>query len=232
MYKRQLANSNYEEWRKANKTSPCGDFPFALSKMSKGGALFDMAKLNDISKTYISTLSADTVYDNVYVWAEKYDKELFERLQDKEYAMKVFSVERGNAKPRKDIAKWDEVKDYTEYYFTAPQNREYPDNIGVDEVIKILNGYMEMYTPELSAEDWFPKLRDMAEEMGYAKTPKLYKASPEEFKGHVGDVSTVVRVAVTGRTNTPDLFWISSVIGYDEALRRITSAINLSLIHI
>lgn len=221
-----LANSNYEEWRKANKTAPCGVFPFALSKMSKAGALFDMAKLNDISKTYISTLNAQEVYDEVYRWAQANDSLLFERLADKDYALKVFAVERSNSKPRKDIAKWDEVRDYTEYYYIAPENREYPENISKQDACGIINEYKKIYTPELTAEEWFPALRDMAERMGYAKNPKLYKAEPQSFKGHVGDVSTVVRVAITGRTNTPDLFWISEVLGYDEVMKRLDDALS------
>lgn len=221
-----LANSNYEEWRRANKTEPCTKFSFTLSKMGKGGALFDMAKLNDISKTYISTLCAEEVYDAVYAWAKSNDSLLFERLQDKDYALGVLGVERGNAKPRKDIAKWDEVRDYTEYYFTAPDSFEYPDNLPKDEIREILKQYKNVYTESLTAEDWFPAVRDMAETLGYAKTPKLYKESPESFKGHVGDVSTAVRIAITGRSNTPDLYWISTVLGYDEVQKRLDNAIS------
>ena len=221
-----LANSNYEEWRRANKTEPITKFPFNLSKMSKSGALFDMAKLNDLSKTYISTMSAEEVYEKAIIWAETNDKELFERLKDKDYALKVLGVERGNQKPRKDIAKWDELKDYTEYYYTAPQNREYPENITKEDALTILEEYKNIHTPELTGDDWFPAVRDMAEKLGYAKAPKLYKENPEAFKGHVGDVSTVIRVAVTGRSNTPDLFWICSVLGADEVQNRLDSAIE------
>lgn len=221
-----LANSNYEEWRKANKTASANDFPFSFAKMSKGGALFDMVKLNDISKSYISTLSAEKVYDMLYVWAENNDEILFERLKDKEYSIKVLGVERGNAKPRKDIAKWNEVREYTEYYYTEPTDYVFPDNIDKKSALEILESYKRVYTEELTAEDWFPSVRDMAESLGYAKNPKLYKENPDAFKGHVGDVSTVIRIAVTGRSNTPDLFWISSVLGYDETMKRIDNAIN------
>ncbi len=221
-----LANSNYEEWRRANKTAPVTDFPFNLSKMSKGGALFDMVKLNDVSKIYISTLTAEEVYELVYAWAVANDDVLKSRLEDKDYAVKVFGVERGNAKPRKDIAKWDEVKDYTEYFYTRPENLEYPENISKADAKEILENYKTIYTKDLTADDWFPALRDMAESLGYAKTPKLYKETPESFKGHVGDVSTIVRIAITGRTNTPDLYQISEVLGYDETIARIDNAIN------
>ncbi len=221
-----LANSNYEEWRRANKTAPLTDFPFSLSKMSKGGALFDMVKLNDLSKIYISTLTADEVYDLVYAWANANDKELKNRLEDREYAVKVFGVERGNAKPRKDIAKWDEVKAYTEYFYTRPDGLEYPENISKADIKEILENYKEIYTESLTAEEWFPTLRKMAEELGYAGSPKLYKENPDGFKGHVGDVSTVVRIAITGRTNTPDLYQISSVLGFGETIERINNAIN------
>lgn len=221
-----LANSNYEEWRRANKDALPSEFPFSLAKMSKGGALFDMVKLNDVSKSYISTLSAEEVYDLLYDWAKANDGILFERLSDKEYALKVLGVERGNAKPRKDIAKWNEVRDYTEYYYTAPDTFEFPENIDKASALEILENYKDLYTTDLTAEDWFPTVRDMAEKLGYAKNPKIYKENPEAFKGHVGDVSTVIRIAITGRSNTPDLYWISTVLGYDETIKRIDTAIN------
>ncbi|MBS7299303.1 MAG: glutamate--tRNA ligase [Eubacteriales bacterium] len=221
-----LANSNYEEWRRANKDVSPEKFPFSFSKMSKGGALFDLVKLNDISKGYIATLSADEVYDLLYDWSKANDDVLFARLQDKEYALKVLGVERGNAKPRKDIAKWKDVRDYTEYYFTAPTSYEFSVNISKDAVLEILENYKKVYTKDLTSEDWFPAVRDMAEELGYAKNPKLYKENPDAFMGHVGDVSTVIRIAITGRSNTPDLFWISTVLGYEETISRIDNAIN------
>lgn len=221
-----LANSNYEEWRRANKDALAESFPFSLAKMSKGGALFDMVKLNDVSKGYISTLSAEEVYDLLYDWSKANDAVLFERLADKEYSLKVLGVERGNAKPRKDIAKWNEVRDYTEYYYTRPDSFEFPENISKADALEILENYKAVYTKDLTSEDWFPAVRDMAEKLGYAKNPKLYKETPDAFKGHVGDVSTVIRIAITGRSNTPDLFWISTVLGYEETVQRIDSAIN------
>lgn len=221
-----LANSNYEEWRRANKNESTDKFPFSLAKMSKGGALFDMVKLNDVSKSYISTLTADEVYDMIYDWAKANDDVLFQRLADKEFSLKVLGVERGNAKPRKDIAKWNEVRDYTEYYYVAPTIFDFPENIDKASALEILEAYKDIYTPELTAEDWFPAVRDMAEKLGYAKNPKLYKEAPDSFKGHVGDVSTVIRIAITGRSNTPDLFWISTVLGFDETVKRIDAAIN------
>lgn len=221
-----LANSNYEEWRRANKNVPATEFKFQLNKMSKSGALFDMAKLNDISKTYISTMSAEAVYDEVYIWAKENNEDLFKRLENREYALAVLGVERGNAKPRKDISKWDEVFDYTDYYFQKPTNLTYPKNISACDAKAILENYKKLYTKEITSETWFPTVRDMAEELGYAKSPKLYKETPDEFKGHVGDVSNVIRIAITGRDNTPDLFWISSVIGYDEVISRLDEAIK------
>ena len=221
-----LANSNYEEWRRANKDASPNSFPFSLAKMSKGGALFDMVKLNDVSKGYISTLRAEEVYPLLLDWAGANDPVLFERLANKEYSLKVLGVERGNAKPRKDIAKWNEVRDYTEYYYTRPTSFEFPENISKVDALEILENYKKVYTNDLTAEDWFPSVRDMAEALGYAKNPKLYKESPDSFKGHVGDVSTVIRIAITGRSNTPDLFWISTVLGFEETVARIDAAIN------
>lgn len=224
-----LANSNYEEWRKCNKDADPKSFPFSLKKMSKAGALFDLAKLNDISKTYISTLTADEVYDMVTAWAAEHDENLCDILKaDPEYAKAVFSIERGNKKPRKDIAKWSEVCEYAAYFYNELWDRkhDFPENLSNEDMTKILEEYKKLYSADVSDEDWFPQLRDMSERLGYAKTPKLYKQAPDEFKGHVGDVSTIIRVAVTGRQNTPDLCSIMKTIGYGEVIKRIDEAIE------
>ena len=222
-----IANSDYEEWRRNNPAEDRNNFAFSLKHMSKAGALFDLAKLTDISKTYISTLNAQQVYDSVHEWADSYRTEFRQRMDEKtEYALSIFSIERGNEKPRKDIAKWSDVPDYTEYFYTRPQNPEFPENLSNEDMIQILTEYKKIYGKDETAEEWFPKVREMSENLGYAKAPKLYKKNPEEYKGHVGDVSTVIRVAVTGRRNTPDLYQIMQVIGYDEVSARFDEAIK------
>ena len=198
--------------------------------MSKSGALFDLVMLIDISKNYISTLSAEEVYDDATDWALNNDKDLYRLLTDDEnYAKAIFAIERGNAKPRKDIAKWDEVKDYIAYFYDElwDKKRDFPDNLSNEDMIRILETYEKLYNHDAPAEDWFPTVRAMAESMGYAKTPKLYKKTPELYKGHVGDVAGVIRVAVTGRRNTPDLYEIMQTLGNDEVKKRIAEAIEL-----
>lgn len=225
-----IANSNYEDWKLANKNADPSEFTFSLSKMSKAGALFDLVKLTDISKNYISTLSAEEVYDKATEWAQTNDEVLYRLLtEDENYAKSIFAIERGNAKPRKDIAKWDEVKNYIAYFYDElwDRKRDMPENISNEDIRLILETYEKLYDHDAPAENWFPTLRDMAESMGYAKTPKLYKKTPELFKGHVGDVAGVIRAAVTGRRNTPDLYEIMQTLGRDEVMKRISEAIGM-----
>lgn len=228
-YLMTLANSNYEDWRLANPDAPIDEFKFTLSKMSKAGALFDIVKLADVSKNYISRLSAEEVYDLVTDWAQENNAKLYNLLsQDEEYAKAIFAIERGNAKPRKDIASWSDVQNYVSYFYSELWDREldFADNLSKDDMIEILEKYKQIYDENGSAEDWFPTVRAMAEELGYAKTPKEYKKNPDDYKGHVGDVAGVIRVAATGRRNTPDLYEILQVLGSDEVMKRFDEAIN------
>lgn len=228
-YLMTLANSNYEDWRLANPEAPIDEFKFALSKMSKAGALFDIVKLADVSKNYISRLSAEEVYDLVTDWAQENNEKLYNLLsKDEEYAKAIFAIERGNAKPRKDIASWSDVQNYVSYFYSELWDREldFADNLSRDDMIEILEKYKQIYDENGSAEDWFPTVRTMAEELGYAKTPKEYKKNPDDYKGHVGDVAGVIRVAATGRRNTPDLYEILQVLGPDEVMKRFDEAIN------
>lgn len=222
-----IANSNYEEWRAANPSEDRNNFDFKLSNMSKAGALFDLVKLNDISKNYISGLDKETVYKSVLDWAKGYNAEFAQKLvENQDYAIKIFGIERGNEKPRKDIAKWQDAVNYTEYFFSRPAEYEEIETVKSADAEEILQEYKKVYKADETAEEWFPKVRAMAEELGYAKAPKIYKKNPEEFKGHVGDVASVIRVAVTGRKNTPDLYEIMQTLGYDEVIERIDTAIE------
>lgn len=228
-YLMTLANSNYEDWRIANPNESIENFKFSLSKMSKAGSLFDIVKLSDISKTYISKLTADEVLDMVKAWSEQNNKKLYELIAGNEqYAKSIFAIERGNEKPRKDIAKWSDVENYIAYFYKElwDGKRDFPENISNDDMIEILENYKKIYTKETTQEDWFPDMRDMAEKLGYAKQPKLFKKNPELYKGHIGDVSNIIRAAVTGRRNTPDLYAIMQVLGYDEVMLRLDSAIE------
>ena len=229
-YLLNIANSNFENWRRANKDKSIDEFELQLNKMSVSGALFDMIKLLDVGKTVISKFTANEVYENSLKWAKNYDKELEEMLQNKEYALKIFGIERGNKKPRKDIAKWSDVKENIEYMYDEKflaKKQEYPYQVinEKEDIYKILDLYMKKYYNENDdKQQWFDKIKELAGELGYAKEVKEYKANPEAYKAHVGDVSTVLRVALTGRTNTPDMYEIMQVLGKESIEKRFERA--------
>ena len=226
-YLMNIANSNFEAWKKGNKDKSVDDFNFDIKKMGVSGALFDMVKLLDVSKTVISTYSAEKVLEDVLNWSNIYDKDLYELLnRDKEYALKIFGIERGNVKPRKDIAKWSDVKDSIIYMFddrflTSNIEYEYQKVTDEDEIKKIVTTYFDKYYDENDdKQTWFNKMKDLSEELGYAREVKEYKNNPDSYKGHVGDISTVIRVKITGRANTPDLYEILKVLGKESVLKR------------
>ncbi len=226
-YLMNIANSNFEIWRKQNPDKDMmEDFEFNLNKMGVSGALFDTIKLLDVAKGVISRFTAQEVYDFSYAWAEKYDQELKEMLDDKEYSLKVLGIERENAKPRKDISKWSEVKDNISYMykdkFAKIKDFEYQKINDKEEIKKIVTEYITNYFDiNDDKQTWFDKMKDLAEKLGYAREVKEYKANPENYKGHVGDISTVIRITLTGRANTPDLYEIMQVLGEKEVLERL-----------
>ena len=229
-YLLNIANSTFENWRRANPDKDMEEFDFQLNKMSVSGALFDMIKLLDIGKTVISKMTAEEVYGNSCKWAKEYDKELEEILQDKEYSLKVFGIERGNKKPRKDIAKWSDVKNSIVYMFddkflNGDVVYEYGKISNKEEINKILQAYInEFFDINDDKDTWFNKIKDLAEKCGYAREVKEFKANPENWPGHVGDISTVLRVALTGRQNTPDMYEIMQVLGKDSVIKRLEKA--------
>ncbi len=227
-YLLNIANSNFENWRKQNKQAPIEEFDFKLNKMSVSGALFDMVKLLDVSKIVISKMTAEEVYEKAIKWAKTYDEELYELLsKDKEYTLKVLGIERGNQKPRKDIAKWSDLKYNIEYMYNeefekVKNNYELQTINNKEDIRKILDLYAEKYfNIDDDKQTWFNKMKEVAGEMGYAKEVKEFKANPEQYKAHVGDVSTVIRIALTGRTNTPDMYEIMKVLGKEEVISRL-----------
>ena len=229
-YLLNIANSTFENWRRQNKDAKLEDFDFQLNKMSVSGALFDMVKLQDVSKIVISKMTAEEVYEKSLEWANRHDEELVELLNNKEYSLKVLGIERGNTKPRKDIAKWSDVKENIIYmydYKFLENKQEYPYQVINDrkDINKILDLYMEKYyNPEDDKQTWFEKIKELAGEMGYAKEVKEFKANPDQYKAHVGDVSTVLRIALTTRTNTPDMYEIMQVLGKTSISKRFEKA--------
>ena len=230
-YLLNISNSTFENWRRANQDKALEEFKFDIKKMSVSGALFDMVKLLDIGKNVISKMNAEQVYDYSLTWAKEYDEELAKMLADKEYSLKILGIERGNKKPRKDISKWSDVKNsiiymYDEKFFENP-TYEYGKVNDKEQINDILEAYVQKYFDiNDDKETWFNKIKDLAEEKGFAREVKEYKAEPEKWPGHVGDISTVLRVALTGRQNTPDMFEIMQVLGKDSVLKRIETAIK------
>ena len=230
-----VANSNFEEWRKQNPDKSNEDFVVSLDKMSKSGALFDMPKLNDVSKNVISKFSAQYVYDLALEWAERYDQDFAKILKEnKDYALKIFSIERGTQKPRKDIGKWIDIKPTYFYFFNALFNPNTLEEYGFDtqkfalqDIKEICSRYAKVYTQETDKQVWFDKIKQLMEDAGFASDMKEYKANPTNYKGHYGDVSTILRVALTTKTNTPDLLEIMNLLGRGEVVRRLTLVENL-----
>ena len=229
-YLLNIANSTFENWRRQNKDASIEEFDFKLNKMSVSGALFDMVKLQDVSKIVISKMTAEEVYEKALDWANRHDEELSKMLKDKEYSLKVLGIERGNTKPRKDIAKWSDVKENIIYMYDDKflnEEQEYPYQVinNQNDINKILDLYIEKYyNPEDDKQTWFNKIKELAGEMGYAEEVKEFKANPGMYKAHVGDVSTVLRIALTGRTNTPDMYEIMAVLGKTSMQKRFEKA--------
>ena len=191
-----------------------------------------MIKLLDVSKNVISKYDAEKIYEETLKWAGKYDRELEELLsKNKEYSIKVLNIERGKAKPRKDIAKWSDVKGIINYMYEEEYNKmndfEFQKIDNIEEIKDILNSYIENYFDiNDDKETWFNKMKDLSESKGYSREVKAYKQEPEKYKGHVGDVSTVIRVALTTKHNTPDLYEIIQVLGKETVIDRITKFIQ------
>ncbi len=224
-----LLNSNFEDWRRANPKEDAFSFPFNLKKMSPSGCLFDLVKLNDVSKNVISVMNAQTVYDYISAWAEKYDEDFFKVFTaNPERSKAIVNIDRESPKPRKDIAKWSEVKEYFSYMFDEyyVASFELPENIEKEDAKAILENYLKVYSSEDDKDIWFSKIKDLCEPLGFTPNVKEFKKNPELFKGHVGDVSTVIRLAVTSRKNTPDLCSIMSLLGQDKVNERINSVID------
>ena len=229
-YLMTVAASDFEDWRRANPDTSYKDFKFNLKKMSVSGALFDENKLNDVSKNMVSKMSSDVVFEKLTAWAKEFDTEFYNILiKNPDYTKSVLAIDRDSvAKPRKDIAKWNEAKDYFSYMFdeTYEENLQLPENINSEDAVSFLTEYKAVYSPEDERQEWFERIKEIAPRIGFAAETKQYKASPDDFKGHAGDLSTVLRIAITGRRNTPDLCSIMKVLGKQECLKRIEKAIN------
>ena len=233
-YLLNIINSSYEEWRMENPTTDYHEFPVALDKMSKSGALFDIIKLNDVSKEVICKMKAEEVYSLYTEWAKIYDTAMYELVTaNEEISKQVFNIDKDGPKPRKDYAKWAEVKEKICYFFAVlfekegQEMLELPKNMEISEAKRIIEAYEKAYNYDTDQETWFEELKAVAIELGYTVDRKAFKKTPEAFKGMVSDVAGAVRAALTHRANTPDLYTIMHILGEKEVRNRLTAFLNL-----
>jgi glutamyl-tRNA synthetase len=220
-------NSNFEDWRRANPDTPAEEFKFSYKKMNPAGSLFDGMKLLDVSKNVISKMTAKEVYDEVISWTSEFDSELSELLKaDPNKAIAILSIGRGGNKPRKDIGIWSEVRSYLGFFYDCLFKviDPMPQNVSTEDAAEILSRYTQLYSSEDDATLWFKKITNLAVSLGYAAKPKEYKENPDAYKGHVGDISMVLRIAVTGKAASPDLYSVMQILGKETITERLNAA--------
>lgn len=228
-YLMTVLNSNYEEWRAENWDKDIDDFEFTLEKMSTSGALFDIMKFDDISRELIFRMTPDEIYEKMSAWLLEYDKDFYALFtRDEELTKKVINVGRDGARPRKDLTNWRQAREFLSIYYDESLKMEdaFPENVSAEDRAEIIDRYLSGYNHNDDNSEWFEKLRTIAGDMGYAIKPKDYKKNPEMYKGSITDVSNVIRVALTGRTNSPDLWEICHIIGEESMRRRVEAAKN------
>lgn len=223
-YVMTLLNSNYEEWRMQNPTASYKEFPFSIKKMSVSGCLFDFDKLGDVSKNVVSKMTAEQVYEATAKWAKSFDPDFYSVFtRDPDFTKAVLAIGRGGNKPRKDFGRWDEVKGYMGFMFDELFNveEEYPEKFPKEVIKSALEKFVATYDEGDDQNVWFGKIKDIAASIGFAADMKEYKANPEAFGGNVADVSMFLRIAVTGKMNSPDMYSVMKILGGDKVKARI-----------
>ncbi len=219
-----ILNSNFEEWRIANPDAPMEEFRFTTEKMSSGGALFDLNKLNDISKDVLVKIPAKELCAFLIGWAKEFRPEILPLLEGhEEYVEKILDLGRDGKKPRKDFICAKQIFEFISYFFDDYFVIEdsVPEEVSDEDAAEILRKYLETYNHSDDQSQWFDKIRAIGEELGYAARPKDFKKNPDQYKGHVGHVSTVIRIAVMGRSQSPDVWEIQQILGEDRTRERI-----------
>ena len=224
-----LLNSNYEDWRRANPDTAAQDFKFSPKKLNPAGSLFDYAKLVDVSKNVISRMSAAEVCTLLTQWAEEFDPDFAEKLNaDPDFATRILAIGRGGKKPRKDLAVWKDAKPYMGFFYDAYLEAPVFDEKFDKSVIKdVLNRFLEKFDIVDDSARWFDKVKDITNDIGFTTDMKAYKADPTAFPGTVADVSAFIRMAVTGKTNSPDLYSVMQILGYEKTAERIRKTIDM-----
>ncbi len=226
-YVMTILNSNFEDWRRANPTAPADDFKFSPKKLNPAGSLFDYAKLTDVSKNEIAKMDAQKVYTLLVEWAQEFDPEFAEKLTAApEYAVSILAIGRGGKKPRKDIATWKEAKPYMDFFYDEYlQAPAFDEKFSKDVIISALEKFLERFDIQDDSGVWFEKVKEITTELGFTTDMKAYKQDPDAFPGTVADISTMIRQAVTGKTNSPDLYTVMQILGYDRTVQRIQNVI-------
>ncbi len=226
-YLMTVLNSNFEDWRRANPDADIDSFKFSPKKLNPAGSLFDYAKLVDVSKNVISRMDADTVYGLLVAWAKEFDPDFAAKLEaDPEYAKKILAIGRGGKKPRKDLAVWKDAKPYMGlFYDEYLEDAVFDEKFSKDLVANVLNRFLDSYDPADDSGVWFDKVKAITEAVGFTTDMKAYKANPTAYPGTVADVSTMIRLAVTGKTNSPDLYTVMQLLGAERTEQRIRSTI-------
>lgn len=226
-YLMTILNSNFEEWRIANPDADMNEFNFTTEKMSNSGALFDLNKLNDVSKDVLLKVTASDLADFLQNWSEEFRPELSYMFEDRKYLERILDIGRHESKPRKDHIYADQMVENLSYFFdsTFRIQEDFPAE-AADDADTILEKYLESYNHSDSQDQWFDKIRRIASDLGYAAKPKDFKKHPEEYKGHVGHVSTIIRIAVMGRSQSPDVWEIQQILGEFRTRERIKACLN------
>ena len=223
-----ILNSNYEDWRRANPDAPADSFKFSPKKLNPAGSLFDYAKLTDVSKNVISRMDASKVYELLTEWAKEFDPDFGEKLAaDPEFATKILAIGRGGKKPRKDLAVWKDAKPYMGFFYDDYlEIPVFDEKFDKSVVVDALNRFLGKFDIADDANTWFNKVKEITEDMGFTSDMKAYKADPTAFPGTVADISTFIRQAVTGKTNSPDLYSVMQILGYGKTVERIQATIS------
>ncbi|MDR2486773.1 MAG: glutamate--tRNA ligase, partial [Clostridiales Family XIII bacterium] len=222
-----IINSNYEEWRAANPDAPIAAFEMTTEKMGVSGILFDLEKLRDVSRETLVRLPAEDLADFLVHWSGMYCEDAHRVLSaDRERLARILDIGRAGDKPRKDLSYASQMWEFIRYFYEGflVQEDPFPDNVPAQDIPVLLEGYLAEYAHTDDRDAWFGKIRALAELNGYAAKPKDFKREPDRYKGHVGDVSTVIRLALTGRASSPDLYEIQQILGDEETRRRVREA--------
>lgn len=230
-YLLNLISSSFEEWRKNNPDLKWSDFKFGINDISAVSPIFDMVKLNDMSKNIVAKMTAEELYDKVLAWAKEYNIDFANKLEnDKDYAVKIFSIDRGGDKPRKDIYCYSMIPQYYSYFFEEYESLDFEiDALGKNKelICGIFNKYAECFNGDISKEEWFDNVKSMANEMNFCTDNKLYKQDPSKYNGNTATFCNILRVCITGRQNSPDLYSICKVLGKSELQSRAKKLISM-----